>query len=332
MTRKSAVNIKREDLYKGTLLLTFTMYEDPTLCGLPTDNHKIHPHISINSSLTVPLGRPPYKLVEFTLLEKINDETYLFATSGTFLSLLVFCVSFGVLFWKRFRMAYVTFYLSQKEQENQYQNHTCTDNPCRTQQPVSIAILPTTNTISSTEKIDIQDEDLCCMFFLVANAYSSGPTPSKRRKYLQDNCKKCARDISKSTKRYVSTLAVVAAFYILPVLQFVLLYQQVLNDTGNEDLCYYNYMCLHPLGSLTTFNHMFSNIGYVMLGLLFIMIVHVEQKRKYEGESTGESEIGIHSHFGIFYAMGIALAMEGLMSAFYHICPNRLNYQFGKWI
>ncbi|EFX63125.1 hypothetical protein DAPPUDRAFT_119507, partial [Daphnia pulex] len=45
----------------------------------------------------------------------------------------------------------------------------------------------------------------------------------------------------------------------------------VLNDTGDQDLCYFNFLCAHPLGDLTDFNHVYSNLGYVLLGLLFII-------------------------------------------------------------
>ena len=40
--------------------------------------------------------------------------------------------------------------------------------------------------------------------------------------------------------------------------------------------------------------------------------------------------MGIPQHVGLFYGMGIALAMEGVMSASYHICPSYTNYQFGE--
>lgn len=39
---------------------------------------------------------------------------------------------------------------------------------------------------------------------------------------------------------------------------------------------------------------------------------------------------GIPQHFGLFYAMGGSLIMEGLLSGCYHICPNNANYQFGE--
>lgn len=41
-------------------------------------------------------------------------------------------------------------------------------------------------------------------------------------------------------------------------------------------------------------------------------------------------ECGIPKHFGLFYAMGTALMMEGLLSACYHVCPNYTNFQFGE--
>lgn len=39
---------------------------------------------------------------------------------------------------------------------------------------------------------------------------------------------------------------------------------------------------------------------------------------------------GIPQRFDLFYAMGLALVMEGLLSACYHICPNYSNFQFGN--
>lgn len=47
---------------------------------------------------------------------------------------------------------------------------------------------------------------------------------------------------------------------------------QVLDETGNQDLCFYNFWCAHPLGPLTDFNHVFSNISYILFGILFIAI------------------------------------------------------------
>ena len=39
---------------------------------------------------------------------------------------------------------------------------------------------------------------------------------------------------------------------------------------------------------------------------------------------------GVPQFFGIYFAMGFALILEGFMSSFYHICPNDSNFQFGR--
>ena len=38
--------------------------------------------------------------------------------------------------------------------------------------------------------------------------------------------------------------------------------------------------------------------------------------------------MGIPPQFELFYAIGLAMMMEGLMSASYHICPSYSNFQF----
>jgi len=82
---------------------------------------------------------------------------------------------------------------------------------------------------------------------------------------------------------------------------------------------------------LTAFNNVFSNIGYCALGLLFLIIVYrrdVSYARFLTRYPAIGKEYGIPQHFGLFYAMGIGLFMEGLMSGCYHICPSKQNFQF----
>ncbi|KAB7506706.1 SID1 transmembrane family member 1 [Armadillidium nasatum] len=112
---------------------------------------------------------------------------------------------------------------------------------------------------------------------------------------------------------------------------YLIYYFQVLDETGNQDLCYYNFWCAHPLGLLSDFNHVFSNIAYVLFGILFIGLC-LRKERKHIRASKKDRKVdkyyGIPQHYGIFYAMGGALIMEGLLSACYHICPNHSNFQF----
>lgn len=45
--------------------------------------------------------------------------------------------------------------------------------------------------------------------------------------------------------------------------------------TGDQDMCYYNFACAYPyhlVVDFSDFNHFFSNIGYIVLGTIFIFI------------------------------------------------------------
>uniref|UniRef100_A0A663LR46 SID1 transmembrane family member 1 n=1 Tax=Athene cunicularia TaxID=194338 RepID=A0A663LR46_ATHCN len=123
----------------------------------------------------------------------------------------------------------------------------------------------------------------------------------------------------------------IAVFYALPVIQLVITYQTVVNVTGNQDICYYNFLCAHPLGVLSAFNNILSNMGHMLLGFLFLLIVlrrDILHRRAMEMKDIYTLDYGIPKHFGLFYAMGIALMMEGVLSACYHVCPNYSNFQF----
>ena len=119
-------------------------------------------------------------------------------------------------------------------------------------------------------------------------------------------------------------------FYSLPVLQLVMTHQGLLHVTGNEDLCYYNFSCANRVGILSDFNHIISNIGYVLLGFLFILIVRRRAifTDKLRLEVAEVDDFGMPSQLGLFYGMGLALVFEGVMSACYHVCPSYNNFQF----
>ncbi|KTG34998.1 hypothetical protein cypCar_00044591, partial [Cyprinus carpio] len=81
----------------------------------------------------------------------------------------------------------------------------------------------------------------------------------------------------------------------------------------------------------SSFNNILSNLGYVLLGLLFLLIIlqrDILHNRALERNESTAVECGIPKHFGLYYAMGTALMMEGLLSACYHVCPNYTNFQF----
>ncbi|XP_022524881.1 SID1 transmembrane family member 2 isoform X2 [Astyanax mexicanus] len=155
----------------------------------------------------------------------------------------------------------------------------------------------------------------------------------RTKKYLcvSDLARKDKRVLNKKYQIYFWNIATIAVFYALPVIQLVITYQTVVNVTGNQDICYYNFLCAHPLGALSSFNNILSNLGYVMLGLLFLLIIlqrDIIHNRALMRNDINALECGIPKHFGLFYAMGTALMMEGLLSACYHVCPNYTNFQF----
>uniref|UniRef100_A0A1B6CMV4 SID1 transmembrane family member 1 n=1 Tax=Clastoptera arizonana TaxID=38151 RepID=A0A1B6CMV4_9HEMI len=119
-------------------------------------------------------------------------------------------------------------------------------------------------------------------------------------------------------------LLIVALFYSLPVVQLVFTQQKNLNEYGNQDLCYYNFLCTHHLFFMTDFNHIFSNIGYVVLGAIFIIIV----MRREANRVQYLYNYGLPPQYGLYYALGMALVMEGVLSGCYHVCPNKTNFQF----
>jgi len=149
----------------------------------------------------------------------------------------------------------------------------------------------------------------------------------------------------KRSDQFVWNVFIVGIYYTLPVFQLVLYYQNVSLEKGDMDTCYFNFLCLYPWGPIADFGHVFSNIGYIICGLFFILIVK-NRSRKYEEfckdplisedklEETGEDPrthpkfTGIPESYGIFYAMGGALIMEGVLSGCYHICPTAENFQF----
>ncbi|XP_059049618.1 SID1 transmembrane family member 1-like [Achroia grisella] len=135
-----------------------------------------------------------------------------------------------------------------------------------------------------------------------------------------------ARVLEARSDRYLQTLIIVAIFYALPVVQFVFAYQMFMNQSGMLDVCYYNFLCAHPAGDLNDFNHVFSNIGYLLLGALFILQLYRRKQRR--KQLPRDEEYGIPAHYGLLASLGVSLMVVALLSATYHVCPNRLNFQF----
>ena len=70
------------------------------------------------------------------------------------------------------------------------------------------------------------------------------------------------------------------------------------------------------------------------LGLLYLAIVrykqHIYGKNTIATKNISPQiqKVGIPQQFGMFYALGLALFTEGILSLCYHICPTFQNFQF----
>jgi hypothetical protein len=124
----------------------------------------------------------------------------------------------------------------------------------------------------------------------------AGPatTDNKKRtkgpKYVSELCKKSEHDkadnkatliksMFQKSDLYIWLVLMMGIFYGIPAIQLVLKYQDMLTSTGNNDLCYYNFLCSVPLNKVQDFNHVLSNIGYMASGLTFVAIVKYRKKK-----------------------------------------------------
>ena len=130
----------------------------------------------------------------------------------------------------------------------------------------------------------------------------------------------------KKSDLYVYLVLMMGTFYGIPALQLVLNYQSIM-ESGNQDLCYYNFLCSVPVLRIKDFNHIFSNIGYMFFGTLFLVISWIRKHKRRKQRETESEPMGLPGHFGIYYALGYALVFEGILSACYHICPTNINFQ-----
>ena len=173
-------------------------------------------------------------------------------------------------------------------------------------------------------------------------------------KYLIDLATKSSKatknDVKKTTmfqktSLYVYIVMMMALFYGIPAIQLVINYQEAMSDDGNQDICYFNFLCSIPVGVVKDFNHIFSNVFYIWFGALFILLVASKESRRKKLMASLNKKImaktirtsalgipdmpfGIPEHYGIFYAMGCALIIEGVLSSCYHVCPTTESFQF----
>ncbi|XP_017792434.1 PREDICTED: SID1 transmembrane family member 1-like [Habropoda laboriosa] len=288
VSRQGGITVPKEDYPLGFFVVLVVKSDD-------TDCYGARSMIS-----------PRKKKLTLTINASITKQNYIIASGFATLLMFVFC------------LIYVISVVCKIKRESLYQDYI--DEPIPNSSTIKEVI--SHQSISSNDSsLDEDDVDI------MQDAFSAKEVV--RTKLILSVCdlaRKNPEILRHKSQLYLLYLITVAIFYTLPVLQLVTTYQHILHITGNQDMCYYNFLCAHPLGVVSDFNHIFSNIGYIMLGFLFIFLIYSRERNKFERERN--KCYGIPQHYGIFYAMATALIMEGILSGSYHVCPNRSNFQF----
>ena len=130
---------------------------------------------------------------------------------------------------------------------------------------------------------------------------------------------------------YIYLVPLISIFYFVPAIQFVFQAKENEEMTGSMDLCYHNFKCQRPLWIFSDFNHVISNISYLLFGISFIAICKLKIRQlppENHPRNDHESDKGLLQQMSIFYAMGFGLMAQAFFSVCYHVCPTNMSLQF----
>ena len=133
------------------------------------------------------------------------------------------------------------------------------------------------------------------------------------------------------SKVYLYLVPLLALFYLIPSVQMVLAEQRRARDTGDMEMCFLNYGCSIQWGDFEDINHIVSNGGYIIYGVVFILLVRLKASFLPEENRTDTDHlgrIGLPQQHSIFYTLGICMVMQGVFSAIFHTCPSNISLQF----
>ena len=113
-------------------------------------------------------------------------------------------------------------------------------------------------------------------------------------------------------------LCIVSLFYTVLAIQYLFL--QIYNriDLNN---CFFNHKCHTTFHSIYAFNNVSSNLIYILLGSIFLLIV-------YYSSNKIENTNSIYKNTGLIISLGISMILEGFFSSIFHLCPSETNFQF----
>ena len=140
---------------------------------------------------------------------------------------------------------------------------------------------------------------------------------------------KTDREVKQTGMLYFFLVIIVGMFYMIPAVQVSYTRLIQMEETGDQDICYNNFKCEHDYLFIRGFNHIWSNISYILVGILALIITVVKNiSFVRELRAQGLSTRGVPHLFGLYYGLSVSLFFVGIMSGIYHLCPSIHNFQF----
>ncbi|XP_063841509.1 SID1 transmembrane family member 1-like [Scylla paramamosain] len=129
---------------------------------------------------------------------------------------------------------------------------------------------------------------------------------------------------------FQNSLIIMGVFAALPTSELLRSYLSMVLHHGKEDQCFWNSRCLTAFGFLPDFARVFTNYGYILLGVAFVIIVkkHKNLTSNILKQFRAKNSVGVTHCYGLFVSLGYGLIMQGVMSALYHTCPNSVTIKF----
>ena len=75
---------------------------------------------------------------------------------------------------------------------------------------------------------------------------------------------------------YLYLVPLLAVFYLVPSVQMVFMLERVAREAGGQEQCFRNFGCSRPWGVFQDANHILSNLGYIVFGAAFTLMVRVK--------------------------------------------------------
>ena len=157
--------------------------------------------------------------------------------------------------------------------------------------------------------------------------------PARGSRVSNLNLRIIYRELSFGPETHSYIKGLVGTKLMIDAFQFVFENWYTMIQEGDRDNCYYNDFCYKVANHDIPFNLMISNLPYIVHGLILVVwVLMVETKVNLRCKSSrtilNAAAIKKRYSFFIAYAFSLALVFQGLFSALYHLCPNRLTFQF----